>query len=231
MTHIVVGLGEIGSAIREIFNADGIDAKGAIVAQSGEIADSYDVLHICFPNSEKFQSIVKEYQHRFNPKYTVVHSTVPIGTCNKLNVDHSPCRGKHPSLKQSILTFVKYIGGPNAHVLAEEFRKYGINAKPWVSARDTEAGKLIDLMQLGAMVLLEKEIYAFCEANFLDFDTVYRDFNESYNTGYQALGQAQFTRPIYEHMPGKIGGHCVVQNMPSLDMETAEFIIDENSRL
>ena len=133
MRHLVIGMGEIGSAIQSIFGADYTDPVKGDSFSNGD----YDMMHICIPYSKNFEKIVKEYQEEYKPVYTVVHSTVPIGTCNRLDVTHSPCRGKHPSLKESILTFVKYVGGTHADIVAEEFKRHGIPAQAWVSARDT----------------------------------------------------------------------------------------------
>lgn len=226
MKHLVIGLGQVGKPLQEIFKCKGIDSQDMF---NGE---SFDIIHIAFPYSDKFISQVKEYQKIFSPKFTVIHSTVPIGTSAKVGALHSPIRGKHPNLKESILTFVKYISGPGCDTLAEEFQKFGLKTESILYTEDTEAGKLFDLMQYGAMILLEKEIYKYCEEHsYLNFNTVYRAFNQTYNQGYKEMGMPQVIRPVLSHVPGKIAGHCVVQMMSLLDSPTALKIILENKRL
>jgi hypothetical protein len=227
MKHLVIGCGEVGKALKEVFQCPGHDPAAGIFH-----AEPCDMMHVSIPYSpEKFEQAVREYHHQFQPTFIVIHSTVPIGTSDSLNAHHSPVRGKHPYLADSIRSFVKYVGGPQAEVICEELRKFGINAVTCESARDTEAGKLLDLMQYGASVLIEKEIHEFCVANSLDFDLVYRQFNETYNAGYAARGDGHFRRPVLEHKDGPIGGHCVVQNMRWVDTFTARMLTVFNERL
>lgn len=230
MNHLVVGCGEVGRALMHVLGCEGHDPQRNICAPH---AFKCDILHVCFPFSDRdeFHRSVREYQERFVPLFTVIHSTVPIGTSDDLGAHHSPVRGRHPRLEESLRTFEKYVGGSHAIQIAAELRSFGIPAVVCASSRDTEAGKLLDLMQFGAAILLEKEIHAFCEAQGLDFDVAYRQFNEGYNDGYRALDQDQFIRPILRHQAGPIGGHCVVENMKHLDSPTAARIQEANALL
>lgn len=227
MKHLVVGCGEVGKALMEVLSCDGHDPAKLLCVNPGQ----FDMLHICIPYSERFIEAVRAAQSTFQPMFTVIHSTVPIGTSDKLSAHHSPIRGRHPHLAESIRTFQKYVGGPDAVSIANEFSKWGIPAVACSSARDTEAGKLIDLMQFGHAVLLEKAIHEFCELNQLDYDLVYRHFNQSYNQGYSEMDAPHVQRPVLTHVDGPIGGHCVVQNMKWLDMPQAKDIITANDAL
>jgi hypothetical protein len=241
MKHLVIGCGEVGKALMEVLNCEGHDPqKGYDRMDAGPV----DMLHICIPYSETrpeglsenvvwlpFKDWVREYQAWFKPTFTVIHSTVPIGTSDELGAHHSPIRGRHPHLAASIRTFRKYVAGPEADLIAGELGTFGIPMMSCSSARDTEAGKLIDLMQFGQAVLLEKSIHAFCEFNNLNFDLVYTHFNKSYNLGYAEIGEPQFHRPVLEHVDGPIGGHCVVQNMKWLDSPEAHEITISNEFL
>lgn len=229
MKHLVIGLGEVGRAIKGIFNCPGIDTNTQI-AQDPSSDFAFDVMHVCFPYSETFQQSVNDYKERFQPKYIVVHSTVPIGTCEELKVNHSPIRGKHPHLFESVKTFKKFIGGPNSVTLGEEFQKYGVAAFCVSLARDTEAMKLWDTTQYGVMIMLEKEIHEFCQKNNLDFDTVYTQANITYNKGYEKMGLLNVRRPVLQHMDGVIGGHCVVENCKLLDSKIAKEILEKNPK-
>ena len=219
MKHFVVGLGEIGTAIQRVFRCQGVDKKYL------QLPKKVDVLHICIPFSKTFNKIVKSYQKTLSPKYTIVHSTVPIGTCDNLNALHAPIRGKHPNLFTSILVFDMFVGGTDSEEIATEFASYGIHCIPVDNTRDTEALKLWDTTQYGVMILLNKEMHRFCKQHGLDFDVVYSLANETYNAGYLAMNCPQFMRPYLDHMPGKIGGHCVVNNANLLDTESAKRIL------
>lgn len=227
MKHLVIGLGQVGAALRQVLDCDGYDPA----QMRGEPASGYDVIHICFPYNDAFKAQVGKYQLDLKPQFTVIHSTVPIGTSSSLGAMHSPIRGKHPSLGGSILTFTKYIGGMGSGIMAREFKDHGIPARAVLKSQDCEAGKLIDLMQYAQAIKLNKKIHAFCEKNNLDFDLIYTQMNESYNVGYKAMGHPEFLRPVLDYVPGKIGGHCVVQNMQHLMMAEARDIIDFNATL
>jgi hypothetical protein len=227
MTHIVIGLGEVGLALQSILQCDGF-AKDS---EPASFKPYYDVIHICFPYSEDFERQVLAYKDMFRPRYIVIHSTVPIGTSKKLKAIHSPIRGKHPNLEPSIRAFIKYVAGPGSDEIADELRDKGIPAASFPNSDDTEAGKLFDLMQYGMTILIEKEIYKYCQEHGLDFNVAYKNFNVTYNMGYAQLGNPQFIRPVLDHVEGKIGGHCVVQMMELLDSESAKKIINENKKL
>lgn len=227
MKHLVVGCGEVGRALMSVLDAAGHDpAAGFTVPED----TACDYLHVCIPYSANFANYVIGYYGRFSPKIVVIHSTVPIGTSDSLGANHSPIRGRHPHLVDSIRSFVKYVGGPQADHACNELRTFGIDARPCASARDTEAGKLLDLMQFAASIAVEKEIHQFCELNGLDFDLAYRDFNESYNDGYSKMGSGHFVRPVLDHNPGPIGGHCIIQNMKHVDSETAARVLKLNEQ-
>lgn len=220
--HLVIGLGEVGSAIKSILECDGLDIYKSVYPTE----DLYGILHICFPYTESFESDVIHYREKYGATLVIIHSTVPIGTSEKLEAVHSPVRGIHPDLEKGIRTFVKYFGGARAFEAAQFFVSKGILCKVVDHSRDTEAAKLWDTTQYGAMILLEKEIHSFCEKNGLDFDLIYGDFNQTYNAGYQALGMPHVVRPYLKHIEGPIGGHCVIPNAKLLDSPTATRIVE-----
>lgn len=230
MRHLVIGLGEVGSALQKVLECDGFDPKTSPIVLS---PGSWDVVHICFPYSENFISEVKRYQLGIDPKHTVIHSTVPIGTSAKLCAVYSPVRGVHPYMEAGLRTFKKFIGGmgEEAKIVAEELKRWGIRVEVHEHSTNLEAAKLWDTTQYGVMILLEKEITAFCVKNGLTPRVVYKLFNETYNEGYEALGRPEVVRPYLKHKPGKIGGHCVVQNAALLDSPSAHRIISENDKL
>jgi hypothetical protein len=226
--HLVIGLGQIGTAIRDILDADCVDLSKD---KSNFEERNYEVLHICFSYGNEFVSTVQEYQLRFSPKITIIHSTVPVGTSEKLFAVHSPCRGIHPNLKEGILTFVKYFGGEKAEEAACYFNDCGIRTHTHPASRNTEAMKLWDTTIYGWNIILEKMIFAYCKENNLDFDLVYTKANESYNEGYEKLGHAEYKKYILKHIDGKIGGHCVMNNLDLLESEISTIVKSYNSKL
>jgi len=226
MQNLVIGNGEIGAALASVLDCDVHDPPKSIFARG-----SYDIIHICIPYSEEFEDIVTTYQVKFNPEHTVIHSTVPVGTSKSLKAAHSPIRGVHPDLEEGIRTFVKYVGGDDADIIAEEFLKRGITTKTFDKAKTAEAGKLLSTTQYGLYIMISKKIHEYCEKNNLDYEKVYKDFNETYNQGYSELGDKKVLRPVFEHIEGQIGGHCVIPNCDLLDWEMAEWLKKENEGL
>lgn len=220
MKHLVIGNGEIGSAIAEVLEADVIDKDER--AENEE----YEFIHICFPYSESFIEIVEDYQREYNPRFTVIHATVPVGVSKICNAVHSPVRGRHPNLEPGVRTFTKFFGGEGASVCAREFEELGIETVVTPNSEDTEAMKLWDTTIYGVNIQLEKLIYKYCKMNGLDFDIVYTKANETYNQGYEDLGEPQFKKYVLKHNEGPIGGHCVLQNLPLLDEQKVDAFFD-----
>ena len=206
MNFLTVGMGEVGSAIYKIV--------GGSYTSHGkyhwEDVDKIDVINICIPYSKEFDRVINSYKKTC--PLVIVHSSVPVGTCDKLDVVHSPIRGVHPKLEEGIRTFVKYFGGRQAQQAAKIFTDLGIKSKIFRLARTTEAIKLWDTTQYGRLIMLEKEIYEWCKKNKVDFDAVYTKANQDYNEGYTKLNMPQVVRPWLKHIPGKIGGHCINEN-------------------
>lgn len=207
MKHLVVGHGEVGKAVHKVLGkAVWIDFKGG--TWDGE--SPVDVAHICIPYSEEFFDTVEMYKE-YAP-LVIVHSSVPVGTCDRLGVVHSPIRGVHPRLAKGIKTFVKYFGGKGAQKAANIFKKLGVKTRVFKDAKTTEAIKLWDTTQYGKLIMLEKEIHAWCKKNKVEFDAVYRQANKDYNEGYVKLKRPEVVRPYLKHVEGPIGGHCVLPN-------------------
>lgn len=225
--HLIIGLGEVGNALVKVFKADGEDKFQNIEASQ----KSYKFLHIAFPYSDKFIDEVKKYQEKYSPKYTIIHSTVPVGTSDKCDAHHSPVRGVHPHLADSILTFKKFIGGPECFDIASEFKHFRINCVCTRYTRNTEALKLWDTTQYGNFIMLNKEIYDYCLKNDLDFNIVYTLANETYNEGYTKMLRPEVMRPYLEYRNEPIGGHCVIPNCKLLDSDTPKNILKKNATL
>jgi hypothetical protein len=232
-TGVIAGMGEVGKALCAVLSpAHNIYTDDISYLHHVALPQQVDVLHICFPWSDKFMAAVREYEARCHPSYMVIHSTVPIGTADKLGAHHSPVRGNHPRLAESLRTFTTYLA-PDAPFLCQYFEAAGMKVETVASARDTEAGKLFCLMSYAWSITLEKHIHQVCEEQALDFDVVYRQFTESYNAGYWDMGQGQLQRPVLEHKPGGIGGHCVApacQRLAEGGDELAQLLLGWNTK-
>lgn len=229
----ILGYGEVGQAIAKFYPKSKIRVKDL---KRKDDFKGVEVLHICLPWSKDFIKISNKIINETNPKLTIIHSTVAVGTTKKIGgrVVHSPIRGIHPNLYKGVKTFVKYIGTDNKKA-GEEAKKHleslGIKTKTFAPSATTEALKIWDTTQYGWMIILSKEIKKWCDRKGLDFNAIYLEANKTYNEGYKKLGKTEVIRPYLRYMPGKIGGHCIIPNSYLLDSEIAKIILKENNKL
>lgn len=219
--HVVVGhRGEVGRALYDLLrlnNPQGEALTGLDIGSPTSVRTSLPIhLHITIPWSDRFYADVDDYIDTYDPDLVIVHSTVPIGTCSAHDWIHSPVRGRHPDLLDSLRTFRKHFGGERATEAAAPFGARGVNTEIHASARTTEAGKLWELAAYGMQVRIVKEVERYCRRHHLPFDEVYRRFSMTYNEGYTALGESRFRKPLLTPVAGPLGGHCVAQNSPLL---------------
>jgi hypothetical protein len=205
MKQLVIGMGQIGSAVQSILGCDGVDKE-----LSPE--QHYDVIHVAIPYTPDFNFHMQEFVRLYTPDLIVIHSTVAPGTSERFGAVHSPARGRHPNLEPGIRTFVKFFGGPNAEKAADLFREKGITCVATEKSITTELGKLFDTEQYREAIIVQRQIKKLCDMYGADFDVVYTQFNKTYNDGYEALGEPQFKKYILTHTEGPIGGHCVNPN-------------------
>lgn len=208
MQHLVIGLGEVGKAVKAVFNAVGHDYLREPLGLEP------DFLHICFPYSDGFEDEVTRYVHGYKPRFTVVHSTVPVGTCYRLKVVSSPVRGIHPNLEQGVRTFQKFVGGVDvgAGEVASEFRRHNLRVLLVEKSRSAELSKLLDTEYYRACIEFTQRANRLADHYGVPFHEAYTLMNLTYNEGYQALGHPEYARPTLQAIPGPIGGHCVTPN-------------------
>lgn len=229
MKHIVIGSkGEVGKALMEVlaerYSVFGLD----VGSPDPGFAPPYEVMHIAIPYSETFYARVSAYLPFLSEDgLLIVHSTVKCGTTAKFGsrAVHSPIRGVHPHLAAGIRTFEKCFGGVQAARAAEIFSALGIPVALTPRPEDTEAAKLWCTTAFGLQVMIEKAIHRFCSEHGLDFAFVYSQWTKAYNEGYCALGMPHVVRPVLQHKPGRIGGHCVTPNAEHLDHWLAEVLL------
>lgn len=216
MTHVVVGAGQVGTALAEVLGCDLVDLAGPL--------QQYDVMHVAFPWSETFEDEVRAHAMHAAAGLVVIHSTVPVGTSRRLGAVHSPVTGRHPDLVPSLRAFPKFFGGERAQEAAAAFAVAGCAVECVPDPETTEAGKLWATLQFGWLVALEKEARSFCEQVGADPDIAYCRFNEAYNTGYASLGET-YRLPVLRHIDGPIGGHCVIPNARMTGTRIADLLV------
>jgi UDP-N-acetyl-D-mannosaminuronate dehydrogenase len=230
MRSLTIGAGEIGKSLHAVLS----EKHESYIRDIEDLkVENIDVLNICYPPFKGFVAQTKRYIAQYKPRLTIIHSTVAPGTTKKCGamVVHSPVHGKHPNLQGGIKTFVKYIGGEDVYAvyLADKFlREAGIKTQVVSSSKTSELSKILCTTYYGWNILFMKEVAEICRKEGVPFHEVYTEWNFLYNTGYSELGMKQFSRPILDPVPGKIGGHCVVNNCDLLDSFVTRTIKEKN---
>ena len=221
MKSLIIGNGEVGSALLEVLKP----YYTVIISDKHEtpLAENVEIIHVCFSYSEEFVEEVRRYQVLYNPKYTVIHSTAPVGTSKKCQAIHSPIIGIHPFLAESIKTFVKMLSGEKAGEVADYFKKAGLRVYLFDKPETTELLKPYDTLYYGLCIELHKDIKRACKKSGVPFEawTVY---NNIYNEGYAKLGYPEYVRPNLSPQMQRIGGHCILPNLEFLKSKFAKFI-------
>jgi len=234
-TALVIGYGEVGYALALVLDGEHeVDVYDTRPGFQVPGRRGYDVMHICFPYSETFMRDVVAYKIAYEPKQTVIHSSVPIGTTRLLDASHSPVIGIHPSLEESVRTFTKFIGGPYASQVADHFRRAGIRVYIVDDSETTELMKLMSTTLYGVCIEFTKEVKRLCNEHNVPFEA-WTLWTNAYNEGYAKMGRPEYTRPNLTAISTRIGGHCVLPNASMVGSRFADLIKelngDEQTRL
>ena len=253
---LVVGLGEIGSTVFTVlkqsqkFRLYGIDfdKKKMQDCKTTEPPNdsNIDVLQVCIPAEDKikFVQIAKSYIEKYEPKLTVINSTVPIGTTMELYkqcgglVAHSPCRGVHKNKEYMVKEFrrwTKYVGGATleAGKAAEEhFKLAGLKTKQLANCTDTEFAKLFETTYRTWMIVFFQKMQRLArEYNAVNPDLKI-DFDETVDF-IEDTHRKRHDRPVM--FPNIIGGHCLLPNsklmLSKFEPEMLKLIIESNDRM
>lgn len=227
MKTLIVGAGEIGSNLSSILSKR---YETKIIDKDNELDFEPEIMHICFPYSEEFIEAVKDYQKNYKPKYTIIHSTVPVGTSKLCDAVHSPCMGIHPDLKESMLTFTKYLGGEDSSEVAQYFRRAGMKVYLTDKSETTELMKILSTSFYGLLIEWTKEVKDQCDEYDVPFE-MWTHWTNNYNTGYEKLGHPEFHRPNLVPIKTKIKGHCILPNLEFLESKFTKFIGELNDIL
>lgn len=238
----VLGIGEVGKAIAEIFSEKFTVLQKDLKYDELKNSKVY-ALHVCLPYSDKFENLVIKQISKNRPVLIIIHSTVMPGSTEKIfkkaktPTVHSPVMGTHPNLKEDIKSFIKIIGPASkesASLAKKHFVKAGIKTQLFNSSIESEIGKLLDTSYYAWNILFSKLVWDICKIKKIDFDNVYSKFNKIYNSGYRK-SKPNVTRPILNYQPGPIGGHCLIPNAQILNKATkspiAKIVIELNKKL
>jgi UDP-N-acetyl-D-mannosaminuronate dehydrogenase len=210
---VVVGLGEVGKPLLELlskhYKTIGVD----IVPPDGPVG-KVDVLHVCYPFEIKdFIGETARYIELFEPRLTVINSTIAVGTTQAVAqrtgaaLAHSPVRGKHVRMLQELQSYVKFIGPTDpasGKFAAEHFEGAGLKTKVLSSPEATEVAKLSETTYFGLLIAWAQEVERYCDQAGPAFEEVCAFYEE-----------IQFF-PKTKYFPGVIGGHCVMPNIEIL---------------
>jgi len=225
---IIVGKGEIGTSLSQIFtNAFCYDIKDGPI-EEGNIECKY--LHISFPYFDNFVEEVIKYRKRFSAKYIIIHSTVPIGTSAKCGAIHSPIVGIHPDLTPAIKTFTKFLGGTDQGDLADvadHFRRNGLKVYICDKPETTELMKILCTTNYGLNIEFTKEVKKLCDYYNVPFEA-FTIWNNNYNEGYEKLGHPEYHRYNLVPLMKNIGAHCILPNCELLDDTFTNLIKELN---
>ena len=224
---LIVGLGEVGQALFEIFKESkkfdvfGFDLnKEKMGDAEKQLPENVDIMHICYScyDQKIFILTTIEYINKINPELTIIESTVPPGTTQKIfeetktQVVHSPIRGMHRTLenmKKDILFWSKYVGGTTSNATEaarRHFEKIGLKVKILKSPFETELAKLFETTYRAWMISCFQEMHRISK----HFEA---DFNEVIDI-LEDVHRVRLNKPL--HFPGVIGGHCLIPNVKLL---------------
>lgn len=219
MKVLLIGNGEVGSALATIIKKHHDLTVYDFEARTVPITEQYDVMHICYPYNENFERNTKFYIEKFMPNLTLIESTVKPKTTQNIwdslpdtLICHSPVRGCHTSLLWGLQTYTKFIGPTSlkAGLLAERYYQT-LRMKTYVaeSSTETEVAKLANLSYYANQIAFFQEIERKRDKYNLNYIDVLRFFE---TTTEDSKGQVQ--RPIFKG--DHIDGSCVMQGLQKL---------------
>ena len=210
---VVVGLGEVGKPLFELISTRH-HTIGVDISPPLERIEQVEVLHVCYPFQIKdFVGESARYIELFNPKLTIVNSTVAVGTTRLIAersgsaVVSSPVRGKHTRMLDELCKYTKFVGAidPAAGLhAAEHFESIGMKTRILSSPEATELAKLTETTYFGLMIAWAQELERYCDQSGVDYEEIISFYDE-----------IKFF-PSVKYFPGIIGGHCVMPNIEIL---------------
>lgn len=220
---VVVGLGEVGKPVFELISKHH-HTVGVDISPLLEQIEQVDVLHVCYPFQIKdFVGETVRYIKLFEPKLTIVNSTVAVGTTRLIAkqagvaVVNSPVRGKHARMFDELCEYTKFVGAidpADARRAAEHFESVGLKTKILSSPEATELAKLTETTYFGLMIAWAQELERYCDQSGANYEELISFYDE-----------IKFF-PSVKYFPGIIGGHCVMPNIEILSKFDESVILE-----
>jgi len=220
---VIAGLGEVGKPLLELLSQH-YPTVGVDIAPPIEKIVEAEVLHVCYPFQIKdFIGETARYIHQFNPKITVINSTVAVGTTRAIAertgtpVVNSPVRGKHARMLEEMRHYRKFVGAIDPEAgqrAAAHFESAGLRTKVLTSPEASELAKLTETTYFGLMIAWAQELERYCDRTGANYEEIISFYEE-----------IKFFPPV-KYFPGVIGGHCVMPNIEILRKFTKSEILE-----
>ena len=223
VSDLIVGVGEIGGGLRELFTECGRDVCGVDLDPDRCFGrpEQIELMHICIPFTATFADDVRRYVQKWHPRCVVVHSTVQPGTTEVLHTDrltgpvvYSPIRGVHTRMAFDLKRYVKFYASyppTDERLFRECFQDdCGLVLDRFSTPFALETAKiLIDSSYYGWLIVYGQLVDKLCMEYGLAYDELWRFADQIHDF----LGN----RPKTYVNPKGIGGHCVLQNLDLIE--------------
>lgn len=228
MTDLIVGMGEVGSTLYALFTSKHINVIGIDENQElcrGNIVDqSIEILHVCFPYSEDFNSFVSSLSKKYYPNYIMIHSTVPFGTARKINsmvknpVISSPIRGVHSRFLEDVIRYTKFYALSKDLPDFVDLLRLRFDKICRLSNYETAemAKLLVDTTYYGLLIAYRKFVDSKIKDLEINSDELWKFADE--------IQEFLKNRPVMFNDKKAIGGHCIVPNLDFLDKSFIDVI-------
>ena len=158
---LIIGAGEVGKSLFNVLSP--YHTLVLVDREPVQVLGDIEIMHVCFGYGPDFIAQVKGYQERYKPRYTIIHSTVPVGVSRQCNAIHSPIVGIHPYLEEGIRTFTRFLGGEDASQVAQYFKRAGLKVYLFDKPETTELMKKLDTTFYVLCIEYTKEIKRLAE--------------------------------------------------------------------
>ena len=207
MKDIVIGGGEIGSAIAELLPLP-VEVRDIDIEKRIFAGGLCEILHVCIPWTDSFHQDIVDVTRAEVPEFVMVHSTVPRGTTKKLQesigcpIVYSPILGRHETMLQDLKYYVKFYSSYkqfDTDKLLDRFEMITEIKNP----ETLELAKVVETTYIGLLICFRKCV-----------DDIAMD--EDVWCLSQEANRKHGDRPILYNDHKPIGGHCIMQNLDLL---------------
>jgi len=240
---LVVGNGAVGSALAKFLRTKFKDVTTWDCLDSALPKErEFDIVHITIPFTawEQYLSAMVNIVSQFTMKRIIVHSTIVVGIMTKLKemrpdmeIYYSPIRCQEAKMDKEIRELDMLIAPHPSEFIYDTLGKI-INLVYWNNPEDLVMAKLLEVAWFGMNLAFVQQAKLICQANDLDFDETYTNYNGWARIGkdYRRKELHYIPRPTF--VPGYIGGKCVIPDVQLMklmkygDPRLWDWIIDTN---